>query len=48
MHAGKEHHVTVPRHPALRLGTLAGILKDVADHLGMDRDMLIERLLGVN
>jgi predicted RNA binding protein YcfA (HicA-like mRNA interferase family) len=43
---GGEHHVTVPRHPALRVGTLAGILGDVAAHLGSTRDALVERLFG--
>jgi len=41
-----EHHVTVPAHDALRLGTLAGILAEVADHLGMTRDELEARLFG--
>jgi hypothetical protein len=27
-----EHHVTVPAHGALRVGTLAGVLGDVAEH----------------
>lgn len=39
-----EHHVTVPRHAALRIGTLAGILGDVAQHAGVTREALIERL----
>jgi len=39
-----EHHVTVPRHGQLKLGTLSGILADVADHLGMTRSQLVERL----
>ena len=39
-----EHHVTVPRHAELRIGTLAGILADVATHLGLTRDELLERL----
>lgn len=26
-----QHHVTVPKHAALRVGTLAGILTDVAE-----------------
>jgi len=43
---GGEHHVTVPRHSGLRVGTLAAILKDVADHLGVERDDLAERLFG--
>jgi predicted RNA binding protein YcfA (HicA-like mRNA interferase family) len=41
-----EHHVTIPRHAALRVGTLAGLLSDVAQHFGLTRDELIERLFG--
>ena len=41
-----EHHVTIPQHDALRVGTLASILGDVADHLGMSRDDLAEQLFG--
>jgi predicted RNA binding protein YcfA (HicA-like mRNA interferase family) len=43
---GVEVHVTVPRHRALRVGTLSGILGEVADHLGIDRDALITQLFG--
>ena len=42
---GGEHHVTIPRHRPLRVGTLNGILKDVAQHLDMERDELLETLL---
>jgi predicted RNA binding protein YcfA (HicA-like mRNA interferase family) len=38
------HHVTVPRHDSLRVGTLAAILKDVAAHHGLTRDELTDRL----
>ncbi len=41
-----EHHVTVPRHGALRVGTLAGVLGDVAEHFGVTREELAERLFG--
>ncbi len=41
-----EHHITIPRHDPLRLGTLNSILKDVAEHLGMSRDQLIDSLFG--
>jgi predicted RNA binding protein YcfA (HicA-like mRNA interferase family) len=40
-----KHHVTIPRHSPLRVGTLNSILKDVADHFGLERDQLIESLL---
>lgn len=41
-----EHHVTIPAHDALRIGTLAGILGDVASHLDVTRDELAKRLFG--
>jgi predicted RNA binding protein YcfA (HicA-like mRNA interferase family) len=40
------HHVTVPNHDPLRIGTLAAILMDVARHHGITRDELIDKLLG--
>jgi predicted RNA binding protein YcfA (HicA-like mRNA interferase family) len=41
-----EHHLTIPRHGALKVGTLSSILRDVARHLGVTRDELLERLFG--
>lgn len=41
-----EHHVTVPRHEALRVGTLAAILSDIGRHVGLTRDELVDRLFG--
>jgi predicted RNA binding protein YcfA (HicA-like mRNA interferase family) len=41
-----EHHVTIPRHTALRIGTLAGVLGAVAQHFGLSREALVERLFG--
>lgn len=40
-----EHHITIPRHNPLRVGTLANILADVAAHFEITRDELLERLL---
>lgn len=40
-----EHHVTVPNHDPLRVGTLSAILGEVAQHHGIDRDELLKRLL---
>ena len=39
-----EHHITIPRHSPLRVGTLNAILKDVAQHFGIDRDDLLVSL----
>ena len=41
-----QHHVTIPNHDPLRVGTLAGILGDVAAHFEISRDELIQRLFG--
>lgn len=43
-HVGGEHHVTIPNHDPLRVGTLAAILAAVAAHHGLTRDELIQRL----
>lgn len=39
-----EHHVTVPRHNPMRVGTLSGILADVATHFKTTRDDVAGRL----
>lgn len=43
---GIEHHVTIPAHRQLRIGTLAEILSDVATYVDLSRDELIARLFG--
>ncbi|MGH9805028.1 MAG: type II toxin-antitoxin system HicA family toxin [Candidatus Acidiferrales bacterium] len=43
---GGEHHVTIPAHKALRVGTLGAILADVASYLQIDRDELVRDLFG--
>jgi len=43
-HEPSEHHLTIPRHNPLRVGTLGGILNDVAAHLNITRDELAARL----
>ena len=41
-----QHHVTIPAHDPLKVGTLSGILGDVAAHLKITRDELMQRLFG--
>lgn len=41
-----EHHVTIPNHAPLRVGTLAALLAEVAAHLEISRDALLERIFG--
>lgn len=43
---GLEHHLTIPDHDSLRVGTLSGILQDVASYLGISKAELIEILFG--
>ncbi len=39
-----EHHVTIPNHDPLKIGTLTAILRDVAEHFEMSRDELLEAI----
>jgi predicted RNA binding protein YcfA (HicA-like mRNA interferase family) len=39
-----EHHITIPLHDTLRVGTLSSILRDVAEHHGLSKDELTDRL----
>ena len=43
---GPEHHVTIPQHKTLNVGTLNAILTDVAAYLEMDRAELSGQLFG--
>ena len=40
-----QHHITVPLHDPLRIGTLAAMLSDVAQAHGLTRDELQQRIL---
>ena len=41
---GAEHHITIPSHNPLKIGTLSSILNEVASYLEMDRKNLIDKL----
>lgn len=43
---GAEHHITVPNHAALKVGTLSAILSEIGEYLELSRDELLELLLG--
>jgi predicted RNA binding protein YcfA (HicA-like mRNA interferase family) len=45
-HEHREHHVTVPNHDPIKIGTLSGILGEVAAHFEISRDELIHQLFG--
>ncbi len=41
-----EHHITVSAHDPIKIGTLNAILKEIAEHNGLDRAELIRMLFG--
>ena len=41
-----EHHITIPLHSSIRVGTLSSILRQVAAHLAISQEELVERLFG--
>lgn len=43
--SGGEHHITIPLHDPLKIGTLSHILADIADHLRVPKEDLIRELL---
>lgn len=38
------HHITIPNHTPIKIGTLASILDDVAEHHKIDRKEIMLRL----
>ena len=43
---GTDHHLTIPAHKTLKLGTLNGIISAVATYLEADRAKLFRDLFG--
>ena len=41
---GAEHHITIPAHKSMKIGTLSSILNEVAAYLEIDRKNLIEKI----
>ncbi len=41
---GSEHHITIPRHKPLRVGTLSSIVNEIAAYLEIKRQKLVEEL----
>ena len=45
-HQGGEHHITIPSHDSLRVGTLNGTLSEVAQHLKRNKAEVIKEIWG--
>ena len=41
-----EHHITIPAHQSLRIGTLSSIIQEVAQHFSKEKSKLIADLWG--
>lgn len=39
-----QHHITIPNHDSLKLGTLSGILSEVARHFDKTKDEIIKEI----
>jgi predicted RNA binding protein YcfA (HicA-like mRNA interferase family) len=39
-----QHHITIPNHDPIRIGTLNAIFTEVAQHLGISKQELIENI----
>ena len=44
---GTEHHITVPQHGILKIGTLSGILSEVASYLELEKKTVISKLFEI-
>ena len=38
------HHITIPDHSPIKIGTLSNILKEIASHLKVTKEELIDEL----
>ncbi|MEK7400352.1 MAG: type II toxin-antitoxin system HicA family toxin [Candidatus Poribacteria bacterium] len=40
----KEHHITIPNHKPIKIGTLNNILRDISEHHKISKKELTEKL----
>ena len=43
---GFEHHITIPKHKPLTIGTLSSIVNEIATYLEIERQELVKELFG--
>ena len=41
-----EHHLTIPAHNPLKIGTLNSVVREIASHFQMTREQAVERIWG--
>jgi predicted RNA binding protein YcfA (HicA-like mRNA interferase family) len=40
----EEHHITIPRHRTLKIGTLSNIRRDIAENLKISKAEIIDKM----
>ncbi len=41
-----QHHITIPNHDPIKIGTLSSIIKEIATHFNKSREEVITELFG--
>jgi len=41
-----QHHITIPNHDPLKIGTLSAIVADIAAHFNTTKDKLMQEFFG--
>jgi len=41
-----QHHITIPNHDPLKIGTLSAIIADIAEHFAKTKDQLLQEIFG--
>lgn len=41
-----QHHLTIPYHSPIKIGTLSAILSDVAEHFNKTKEEIVRELFG--
>jgi predicted RNA binding protein YcfA (HicA-like mRNA interferase family) len=39
-----QHHITIPNHDPIKIGTLSAILADIATHFNLTKDQVIQTI----
>jgi predicted RNA binding protein YcfA (HicA-like mRNA interferase family) len=41
-----QHHITIPNHDPLKIGTLSAIIADIAEHFAKTKDQFLQEIFG--
>ena len=41
-----QHHITIPNHNPIKIGTLSAILNDVALHFDLEKEEVVKNIFG--